>query len=219
MLYSPYDVDRLSGEEKDFLELFLDGLREKNDTLITEYLESGVFSDEKIKKIYSEAKRIIECERHADTDKNREFAVDKTFPAIEIENLCKNYADENDASTVDRSHVDNKTIENKIPFGLLVFWFFIIPIIEDISDRVGCEYIYIFAADQSKCVENNPKGWKLVSYYRENFGFHDSEELFFIRPDYDDDCYEMIQSVAEAMEKKKSIWERYGDILKKDRQY
>lgn len=206
MLYSPYDSDVLEGEDRDFLNMILDAMRECDEKLLTDYAASGLYSHEKYTELYFEAKRIMDFEKKSNSEDNKSYNVKRTYPAIEIENLCKNFYGEND-------------VDEEIPLGFLVFWFFIVPIIRKISDMIGCEYVYIYAADKTKerseVKIEEEKLHKLVSYYRSNFGFHDATDVFFVKPYYDNTCYEMIQSVDELLRNSDSIWEKFEDILDK----
>lgn len=200
MLYSPLYSEQIQGEDRDFFELILDAMRDNDENLLADYKASGMCTLEEFKKLYDEAKRIIDADKDSGEGIHTSYDVAATYPAIEIENLCRNFAVE--------SH-------GKIPFGFLVFIACIIPQITDIAQNVGCEYIYIYAADQ-KADESEKQdkkgGQSLVSYYKTNFGFHDAEALHFIRPRYDYRCYEMVQSVQEAIEFSKSIWNQIEDI-------
>ena len=80
--------------------------------------------------------------------------------------------------------------------------------------------MYIYAADQSGSGNSNKEGVKsdknpqaLISHYRTNFGFHDADELFFVRPRYDYECYEMVQSIEELLDNSINIWKQYEDIF------
>ncbi len=195
MLYSPILSEQMEGEDRDFLELLIDALRENNDQLLTEYKASGVYSNEKFQEMFDEAQRIIESEREASQGIHKSYDVAVTYPAIEIENLCRNHSVES---------------SGRIPFGFLVFWIYIIPKVLEVAKIAGCEYVYIFAADST---DEPNKGQALVRYYRTNFGFHDTEDLHFIRPRYDLQCYEMVQSVKEACDNSKNIWNQIEDII------
>ena len=54
-LYSPIPSEQMEGEDRDFLELLIDALRENNDQLLTEYKASGVYSNEKFQEMFDEA--------------------------------------------------------------------------------------------------------------------------------------------------------------------
>lgn len=229
MLYAPYVSETIEGEERDFLELLLEAMREENQELLIEYKAAGLYSDEKFQKLYDEAGRITKLEKEIQQGKNRHsIDVATTYPAIEIENLCKNFVNEEINSENHGS--DSKNNRDIIPLGFLVFWVFIVPMIQEIAQKVGCEYIYIFAADNvkgnynsgnlisfndEKMTDNLPFQFPLISYYRTNYGFRDADDLFFIRPKYDEKCYEMLQSVEDAINNSKNIWKKFEDILDK----
>ena len=40
--------------------------------------------------------------------------------------------------------------EVDIPLGFGIFWEIIVPIIIDITKKVGCKYVYLFAADKTE---------------------------------------------------------------------
>ncbi len=203
MLYSPYAYQKLYGDDREFFEMIMDAMRSNDEELLKDYKASDYYTPEKFEELYNEAQRIVEDENNRKNGISKEsFNVDSTYSAIEIENLCKNYTFVSDG--------DN----DKISMGFLIFWIFIIPLIKEIAQKVGCEYIYIFAADQSEnpCNEKNNVN-KLITHYKTNFGFHEPDEVYFIRPCYDNKCYEMIQTVKEAIENSENIWEQFDDIL------
>lgn len=175
-----------------------------DEELLKDYKASNLYTSEKFEELYNEAQRIVEDENKRKKGIKESFNVNETYSAIEIENLCKNFV-----------FVSDKDDE-KISFGFLIFWVFIIPLIEEIAQKVGCEYIYIFAADQSdnlRTKKDNVNKYALVSYYKANFGFYETDEIYFVRPHYDNKCFEMIQSVREAIENSENIWEQFDDIL------
>lgn len=236
MLFSPNIIDKLQEEDREFFELVLSAMRVGDEELLGDYKASGLYEPDKFQKIYDEAQRVISYEKEVKKqDGFNFFEVEKTYPAIEIENLCRNFADSREDKS-DGKEVSGRLKKNeKIPFGFLVFWMFIIPKVEMVAKTVGCEYVYIFAADQTakressvmvpnlfgeECdEEENENGssdqFALISHYRTNFGFHDADDLFFIRPSYDRKCYGMVQSIKEAMSNKQDIWEQFGDVLEK----
>lgn len=195
LLYAPTLSERIEGDDRDFFELILEALRNGEEELLADYAASGMYTTEEFKKFYDEAYRILEADKEAAEGVHNSYDVAMTYPAVEIENLCRNFA---------------VPSQGKIPFGFLVFWVCIIPKVAEISRIAGCEYIYIFAADQKD--DEKAESQSLISYYRTNFGFHDAEGLHFIRPRYDYSCYEMVQTVQEAIENSKNIWNQIEDI-------
>lgn len=72
--------------------------------------------------------------------------------------------------------------------GAVVFWGFVVPIIEDIRQKVGCQYLFLFAADLSK-------GEKLVKYYSDQLNFEVPTALATAKPIYDFSCMFICQEV------------------------
>lgn len=104
--------------------------------------------------------------------------VGKTFPAVELVHFCANDATEDLWKEMD------------VPqsLGAVVFWGFVVPIIEDIRKKVGCQYLFLFAADLSK-------GEKLVKYYSDQLNFEVPTDLATAKPIYDFSCKFMCQEV------------------------
>lgn len=102
--------------------------------------------------------------------------VGKTFPGIEIVHFCAN--DSN------REKWDQYAFDQKI--GVVVFWHFIIPVVQKAMEHVGCEYLFLFAADMTEDEE-------LVNYYKTNMNFRDTIEHGTAMPLYDFACKFMYQ--------------------------
>lgn len=124
--------------------------------------------------------------------------VPNCLSAIEIRHFCKN---------------ENYPIEENIvvPLGFGIFWEIIIPEIISITDRVGCKFIYIFAADKSEVDDNDTK--KLISYYKTDYKFREcDDEMKFVKPDYDEHCYGLIQEVKELNKNREAVWDEFSDV-------
>ena len=106
--------------------------------------------------------------------------VGRTFPGIEIVHLCAN---DNCREDWNRYGFDQK-------MGTVIFWYFIIPIVQEAMKHVGCEYLFLFAADMSVDEE-------LVNYYRTNLNFQDGTEHSVAIPLYDFGCKFMYQETGE----------------------
>ena len=72
--------------------------------------------------------------------------------------------------------------------GAVVFWGFTVPIIEEIRQKVGCQYLFLFAADLSK-------GEKYVKKYSDQLNFVVPTDLATAKPIYDFSCKFMCQEV------------------------
>lgn len=68
--------------------------------------------------------------------------------------------------------------------GETMFWWFIVPKMLEVGNLIGCEYAFLFAADET------PDGF-LVRYYEDAFHFRKMTNLGTIKPYYDMNCYFM----------------------------
>lgn len=102
--------------------------------------------------------------------------VGRTFAGIEIVHFCIN--DEM------RSVWEQYGFDHKI--GTVVFWYFIVPKVQELMKIAGCEYIFLFAAD---CSENE----ELINYYIVNLNFKKADEHSAAIPLYDFTCKFMYQ--------------------------
>ena len=145
--------------------------------------------------------------------------VSKTFPGLVITHFCKN--------------VNTTFKENfSFPLGFYVFWEIIAELILKISDMVGFQYIYIFAADHTEqpaiqSVDffntevsnmdlftmsnhtNKPKAnLKLVDYYKNEFKFEEVEDMTVLKPSYDFYCHSLVQNVNDLIKNREIAWEQ-----------
>lgn len=97
--------------------------------------------------------------------------VGTTFAGVEIVHFCANEAH--------RDFWYQTGIHQKL--GTVVFWQFIVPKILDLMEIVGCEYLFLFAADLSEDAD-------LVNYYVDNLEFIDASEHSAATPMYDFAC-------------------------------
>ena len=105
---------------------------------------------------------------------------DESHPAVELVEFCANDRTKNTWNTV---FEDYSTIRNHT-MGQVLFWWFIVPKMIEVSRIVGCEYAYLFAAD------NEPNG-TLVKYYENALHFRKLTHLGTVKPFYDMACYFM----------------------------
>lgn len=121
-------------------------------------------------------------DRITDTNENT-TQVWQTHPAIELAFFCQN--------------TDSKEIIKGIGFqrhfGSAVFWYYIMPIINEVQRHIGCEFVYLFAADQKN------RG-KLMDYYNTNLHFEQTFFLNGIKPLADNNCFFMCQRVEKLRE-------------------
>lgn len=112
--------------------------------------------------------------------------VDNAYPAVILTHFAKN----------DNYHLPD---DITIPIGEYVFWELIMDKVNDIRSLTGLQYMYLFAAQYG----NHEK---LISYYN-RFGFYRIDYKTVIKPQYDDNCISMIQSIMCLEYYKKLKWD------------
>ena len=123
--------------------------------------------------------------RKMKSDKNCEpsekiLRVDKGHAAIELVEFCAN---DRTKSCWDSAFNDS-FMTRRNTMGKVFFWWFIVPKMIEISKLIGCEYAYLFAAD------DDPDG-TLVQYYEEALHFKKLTHLGTVKPLYDMNCFFM----------------------------
>ena len=76
----------------------------------------------------------------------------------------------------------------RYPVGQTLFWYKIVPIISKLQDSVGCQFVFLFAADATP--DNT-----LVNYYNVSLKFEKLENVGTSKPYYDLCCEFMSQEV------------------------
>lgn len=162
-------------------------------------------SDEELKEIIkteSRAKRKalehLIAEKSSETNENI-VRVSATHSGVELVHFCVN---------------DNKKElwrENRLPqsLGAVVFWHFIVPIISQVKDVVGCKYTFLFAADLSE-------DGSLINYYQTTLHFEAPEDIGTSKPFYDFQCKFMCQTVNHLLDAKQNFFDNFnpneGDV-------
>lgn len=119
--------------------------------------------------------------------------VGTTFAGIELVQFCAN---DECRDLWDAFHLGQK-------MGVVVFWHFIVPIVLDVMKLVGCQYLFLFAADLSEDED-------LVNYYRTYLHFEDAEERGTAIPIYDDTCKFMYQKTCSLEEKRLRFFDNFN---------
>ena len=140
-------------------------------------------------------------------DYNNILKVDKCYSAIELQYLCRC-----DDFTVPQEFLSvPQKSGGYLGFGL--FWQIIVPIIVDISQKVGCEYLYLFAADHSE----NKEDKKLIKHYKEAlmFGELSDFDIILLKPNDNKNCLGLAQPINSLLACRESAWEMYSDHFMK----
>ena len=87
--------------------------------------------------------------------------------------------------------------------GETLFWQCVVDKIEEICKRVGCQYLYLFAAD------NKPDG-NLVSYYNTRLHFEKDFDLNANKPHFDFKCRFMCQEIEVLRQNKAHFFEHFN---------
>ena len=106
--------------------------------------------------------------------------VDRAHSAIELVEFCANDRTRDSWNGLFR----NDFAARRHTMGKVFFWWFIVPKMIEVSRLIGCEYAYLFAAD------DEPDG-DLVRYYEDALHFKKLSHLGTIKPYYDMNCYFM----------------------------
>lgn len=146
--------------------------------------------------------------------------VQETFPAIDIKFLGRNKEYEPE-------------IQLDFKLGVYIFWEIIVPHLLEISEKVGCKYIYLFAADNTEQIEkvvDVPPMWTpdydpyadedgnkftkkeirtLVNYYINELKFRYVSTYKILKPHYERRCYTLVQEVESLQINRESIWQSH----------
>ena len=165
---------------------------EEDKETITSILESIRTRKGLVKKELSKISHIKKNQIIDDLAKESEDhlkRVGKTFAGVEIVHFCAN---DNYRQFWEKFNLQQK-------MGTVVFWHFLIPKICELRKIVGCEYLFLFAADLTP-------DELLVNYYKSNLGFKDSNEYGTAIPLYDYACKFMYQELKDIEEKRKNFY-------------
>lgn len=193
---------KLNPAEREFVGIIVDAKKNNDNEAVEGYYSYGLseFGD-RIDILFEVADRRMDAKKEAKaTGQVENWRVEKCVSAIELRHLCKNEK--------------YSVAENLgIPFGFGIFWEVIVPKLLEITYTVGCKYIYLFAADKSdETGDSDIK--KLVRYYKNAFKFYecDDDDLVIVKPDYDEDCYGLIQEVNKLESNREAVWHEFSDV-------
>ena len=120
--------------------------------------------------------------------------VGRTFTGVELVHFCANDAH--------REEWDEYDLPQNM--GTTIFWYFIVPKILEMLKIVGCEYVFLFAADLTPYEE-------LIRYYSDQLKFEKVDEHCVAIPMYDFTCQFMSQKTCELEGKRKQFFEEFNN--------
>lgn len=120
--------------------------------------------------------------------------VHKVHPAIEIKLFGTNISA--------NSYWKSLGLPEEMKMGETLFWIKIVDKIRQMMDMVGCEFVYLFAAD------NEPEG-ELVQYYRVRLKFGSDSKMSANKPHFDYMSQFLFQSVKDLFENQQYFLDKY----------
>lgn len=194
--------EKLSDEHQEFVDTIIHVKIQKDQQALQNMYDAG-FSmyGETVDRLFEIADRRLDTKTESAEIGQSENTINvpNCISAIEFRHLCKN---ENFKTPQ----------ELDVPLGFGLFWEIIVPLIISITKQVGCKYIYLFAADKTEG-HDEIEMKKLISHYKNNFKFSECDEgIKFIKPEYDNHCYGLIQSVSKLEANREAIWHEFSDI-------
>lgn len=151
----------------------------------------GLIKNDLAKISYTKKGEIIkELEKASEDDLKR---VGKTFAGIEIVHFCAN----------DKYREIWKDFKIDQKLGVVIFWMFIVPKIFDVMQHIGCEYVFLFAADMTpdEC---------LVNYYKTYLKFKDTADHGTTMSLYDYGCKFMHQETSLLKSKQEVFFDNFN---------
>lgn len=143
-----------------------------------------------LKKISKKNKSIEEFEKLFNDDLDK---VGETFSGVEIVQFCSN---ESCSKYWTRYGMNQK-------LGVVIFWHFIVPKVLELMNLVGCQYLFLFAADDSEDED-------LVNYYKTWLKFESSQERSAATPVYDLTCKFLYQETFSLADKKRFFFDHFN---------
>lgn len=163
LLYSEFEELKKFEKFKNHKIKLMELEQRSDDAQVRKYIEG-------IKKKLEEAKADIErlLGRSDSMPPNKQVA--KSFPSVELTHFCVNEAYRNKWQSYGFS------ARNRM--GATIFWHVIVDIVERIRNLTGCEYLYLFAADDTS-------DRHLVNHYKNMMGLREEMKMSALQPIYD----------------------------------
>lgn len=197
LLYKKYQYDDLESDKLDFVNMLVNAMLQKDIDTLNDYYHSGMYALEEMDYLFDIANNRIDLKMEDKKLQDNKYTlkVEECYSAIEIHHFCRN----------SRYKINEQV---GVPLGFGLFWEVIVPLVYDITKRVGCKYLYLFAADQTEDEEVK----KLVQYYKNELKFSDVEDMMLIKPYYDKGCLGLVQAISDLQYNREAVWEEFSDV-------
>jgi len=113
-----------------------------------------------------------------------------SYPAVELKLFGTNESA--------KEYWKSLELPENMKMGETLFWLKAVKIIEKITRYVGCQYVYLFAADKEA-------DGQLVQYYKVRLGFKSDSSLSANKPHFDWQCQFLFQSTDELLDRRKKF--------------
>ena len=144
-------------------------------------------------------RKSIRRDKDTKKDKNKDnHQVARAFSAVELSILCNNQAD-----GVKEEWESLGLYRRR---GLTIFWDMVVKKVESLVSHVGCEFIYLFAADDDSDGE-------LVNYYRKEMFFVTPVKLGANKPSFDYECFFLCQPVKNLFLHRDSFFQSFNEVI------
>ncbi|MDE7210685.1 MAG: hypothetical protein K2O03_04480 [Lachnospiraceae bacterium] len=197
LLYKNYQYDGLESDRLDFVNMLVEAMLQKDTELLNRYYDSGMYDFQEMDRLFKIANRRVDLKMEDKELQDNKYTlkVEECYSAIEIHHFCRNSMYKKDGKT-------------GIPLGFGLFWEVVVPLVCDITNKIGCKYLYLFAADQTSSGDVK----KLVQYYKNDLKFSDVEDMMLIKPYYDKGCLGLVQAVSDLQYNRNAVWEEFSDV-------
>jgi hypothetical protein len=165
--------------------------KEKVSLIITNIKEQGLSLDD----IITIGQRKYDQKKFKDIESSNEVSV--SYPAVELKLFGINESA--------RKYWNALNLPEEIKMGETLFWLKVVKTIEEMIKYIGCQYVYLFAADEKA------EG-KLVQYYRTRLGFDSTTDLSANKPSFDVLCQFLFQKIDNLFENRDEFIQRVKDI-------
>lgn len=122
--------------------------------------------------------------------------VERSYAAIELSHFCVNEAY--------RQKWDKYNFGERNRIGITLFWKFIVDKAIQVSQLIGCEYLYLFAADST------PDHF-LVNHYKGFMGFREDLKVLSLQPKFDFRCTFLCNTIDAFRQGKDNFFSHFND--------
>ncbi len=211
-LYQHLDEDQIKERKKayDLAKRIISNPQNKEEeemaAIVLEQFRAGRdISDEEIKRFLKEKTykklnilNFILGDKSRDPNKHI-IRVSNTHSGIELVHFCSNEL----ARSIWRGYNMPQSI------GKIVFWRYIVPIIQSVREAVGCKYLFLFAADSTE-------DGTLINYYNVELKLNRPSDIGTSKPIYDLNCVFMCQEITELLKYREEFMRNFNPDIPLD---